>query len=94
MSRILLGAWAAGLGLLLSGVGAAAAQAQGATHVGNAHRQRRRGQTGLPPLLCGLSRPRRRRQRGERAMDRPQAPGFHRRRVQVPLDADRNASYR
>ncbi len=35
MSRILLGARAAGLGLLLSGVGVGAAQGQAATHVGN-----------------------------------------------------------
>jgi cytochrome c oxidase cbb3-type subunit 2 len=35
MRRILLGAWAAGFGLLLSGVAVRAAQAQTATHVGN-----------------------------------------------------------
>jgi mono/diheme cytochrome c family protein len=35
MSRILLGAWVAGFGLLLSGVGVGAAQAQAVTHVGN-----------------------------------------------------------
>ena len=35
MSRILLGAWAAGFGLLLSGVEICAAQAQTVTHVGN-----------------------------------------------------------
>ena len=35
MNRILLGAWAAGFGLLLSGVGVRATQAQTVAHVGN-----------------------------------------------------------